>query len=399
MIKISKIAANMKSSATLDVAAKAKKMRAQGKDVISFATGEPDFDTPLAIREAGKQAIDQGLTRYTPSSGIPELKAAVRDKLARDNSLEYEEDEITITCGAKHAIYNALQAIVDPGDEVIVVAPYWVSYPEQVRLAGGTPVIVETDAQNAFRTSALEIENAITKRTAAIILNYPSNPAGSTYSKEELAELGEVLVKHKVAIISDEIYEKLIFGESKHVSIAKACPACKDFTIVVNGVSKSYAMTGWRMGWACGPSNVISKMSTLCGQQISGIPAFVQRACIEALEGPQDEVKRMRDEFARRRDIMFEKLKIIPGIKCHLPDGTFYLFPNMSHYMGKSYGDRKIADANELAQYLLDDAHIATVSGEPFGAPNHVRLSFATSRERIEEGMARLANSLAKVRS
>ncbi len=396
-MKISKLAAGMTPSATLAMAAKAKKMCAQGKDVISFATGEPDFSTPVSISEACKRAIDEGHTRYTPSSGLYELKAAVREKLLRDNSLEYNDDEITITCGAKHAIYNALQAIVDPGDEVIVIAPYWVSFPAQVRLAGGTPVIVHTDAQNKFKTDAEAVKRALTPRTAAIILNYPSNPAGSTYSEEDLAKLGKVLVEHGVAIISDEIYEKIIYGNISHTSIAKAYPPCKDFTIVVNGVSKAYAMTGWRMGFAAGPGQVISKMSALCGQQITGIAGFIQQACVVAFNGPQDEVARMREEFAKRRDIMLEKLMSIPKIECHVPDGTFYLFPNIRHYIGKSSGNKKISSATELAEYLLEDACIATVSGEAFGAPDHIRLSFATSQDRIREGMDRLADSLSRL--
>jgi len=394
MIEISKRAKEMAPSATIAMATRAKQMRAEGIDVISFAAGEPDFDTPEAIREAAKRGIDEGLTRYSPSAGMPELRAAIREKLKRDNGLDYAEDEITVSCGAKHAIYNAIQVVANPGDEVIVPAPYWVSYPEQVKLAGATPVIVKADPKNDFKLRASDIEPAITDRTRAIILNYPSNPTGSTYSEGELRAIGEVLARRGVAIISDEIYEKLVYGGEPHCSIAKACPSCKPLTIVVNGVSKAYAMTGWRMGFAAGPKGVISKMSSLSGQQLTGIPCFVQKACVAALNGPQDEVERMRREFMKRRDLMHERLRAIPGIECRMPDGAFYLFPYVGGYFGKGSGGRKIGDSSELAGYLLDEAHIAVVSGDPFGAPGHIRLSYATSRDKIEEGVKRLGRAL-----
>jgi len=394
MIKISKRLQAIKPSATLAMNAKAREMRAQGVDVISFAAGEPDFDTPANIREAGKRAIDEGLTRYTPSSGMPELKEAIAAKLERDNRLEYSADEITVSCGAKHAIYNALQAAIDPGDEVIVPAPYWVSYPDQVALAGGTTVTLPTYATTGFRITPEQLDKAIGGKTRAIILNYPSNPTGSTYSAEELKALGELLAEKGILIISDEIYEKLLFNGGTHVSIAAAHPPCRENTVVVGGVSKSYAMTGWRMGFAAGPAEIISRMSMLAGQQISGIPGFVQKACLEALGGPQEEVARMRDEFKRRRDLMIERLATIEGVRCHVPDGTFYLFPHVDEHLGKSSGGRQIETSLDLADYLLEVAHIATVAGEPFGAPGHLRLSFATSTENIEEGTARLAEAL-----
>jgi aspartate aminotransferase len=396
-MKISKRAQEMTPSATIAMATKAKQMRADGIDVISFAAGEPDFDTPQAIREAAKGGIDEGLTRYPPSAGIPELRSAIREKLMRDNGLDYAEDEITVTCGAKHAIYNALQVMVDPGDEVIIPAPYWVSYPEQVKLAAATPVIAKTDPRNEFKISPADLEGAITDRTRAIILNYPSNPTGSTYSKDELRQIGEVLVGHGVAIISDEIYEKLVYDGETHCSIASACPATKPLAVIANGVSKAYAMTGWRMGFAAGPKNIIAKMSSLAGQQLTGIPGFVQKACVEAFAGPQDEVARMREEFAKRRGIMHERLMAIEGISCRMPKGAFYLFPDMSAYLGKKAGDRKIESSTDLAGYLLEKAHIATVSGDPFGAPGHIRLSYATSRDKIEEGVKRMARALSEL--
>ncbi len=397
MMRISERAKMMKPSATLAMSAKAAKMRADGVDVISLATGEPDFDTPKSIREAGKRGIDEGLTRYTPTSGIPALKAAIREKLSRDNGLEYSDGEVTVTCGAKQAIYNALQVLVDPGDEVIVPAPYWVSYPEQVKLAGGEPVILPTDSKGAFKITPSDLEAAMTDRTRAIILNYPSNPTGSTYSRDELGRIGELCVRHGVAIISDEIYEKLLYGGKAHTSIASAHPPCKGIAIVINGVSKTYAMTGWRMGYAAGPGDVIAKMSSLAGQQTSNIPGFIQKACIEALTGPQDEVARMREEFRMRRDLMHELVSAIEGVRSNLPDGAFYLFPDVSGCFGKSGGGRAVGNSDEMAEYLLDEAHVAVVSGDPFGAPGHIRLSYATSREKIEEGVKRLNRALSEL--
>lgn len=397
MLPISKRAQKLAPSETLAMAAKARELKAKGIDVVSFATGEPDFDTPSFVKASAKKALDDGLTKYTPSAGIPELRKAIKSKFKSDNGLDYAEDEICVTCGAKQAIYNALQVLLGDGDEAIVVAPYWVSYPEQVRLAGAAPVIVPTTAKSFFKLTPASLEAAITPRTRAIILNTPSNPTGSAYTRGELAALGEILARHGVAIISDEIYEKLVYGEFRHVSIAAACPAARDLTITVNGVSKAYAMTGWRMGYAAGPREVISKMTTLLGQQITGIPGFVQRACVDALTGPQEEIERMRKEFAARRDLMLELLLSIPEIRCHVPEGAFYLLPNIEAYLGRKWNGRAIADATELAGYLLDEAHIATVSGDPFGIPGYIRFSYATSRENIEEGARRLKDALLKL--
>jgi len=398
MLSISKRAMSLAPSETLAMAAKARELKASGVDVISFATGEPDFDTPAFIKAAARKALDDGITKYTPSAGIPELREAIKAKLKKDNGLDYAKEEICVTCGAKQAIYNALQVLLDEGDEAIVVAPYWVSYPEQVRLAGGTPVVIRTSAENSFKLTPRELEEAITPKTRAIILNTPSNPTGSAYSREELAKLGDILAQHGVAIISDEIYEKLVYGGFRHVSVAAACPAAKDVTITINGVSKAYAMTGWRMGYAAGPREVISKMTTLLGQQITGIPGFVQRACVEAMTGPQEEIENMRKEFAARRDMMLERMLSIQDIACHVPEGAFYLLPNVEAYLGRDHGGRKIAGANELASYLLEEAHIATVSGDPFGIPGHIRFSYAASRQNIEEGTRRLKDALLKLK-
>jgi len=397
MIKLSQRAQQMKPSATLGMAAKARKLKAEGVDVISFAVGEPDFDTPLRIREAGKKGIDEGLTRYTPSEGIPELRSAVREKLARDNGLTYADGEVVVTCGAKQAIYNALQVILDPGDEVIIPAPYWVSYPDQVLLAGGRPITLATDEADSFRVRPEQLAGAINARTRAVILNYPSNPTGSSYGADELKELGEVFADKKIVVISDEVYEKLLYTGGRHTSIAEACPACRPYAIVVNGVSKTYAMTGWRMGYAAGPGEVTSKIAEITSQQNSGIPGFVQKACVEALSGPQDDVEKMRLEFKARRDLMLESLASIKGLRCHVPDGAFYLLPNVEAWLGKAWKGKKIADADGLAMYLLEEGHVATVGGDPFGAPGFLRLSYATSRAKIEEGVARLSKALSRL--
>ena len=397
MLPITKRAEKLAPSETLAMAARARELRARGVDVISFATGEPDFDTPSFIKASAKKALDEGLTKYTPSAGTPELKGAIKEKLKRDNGLDYSAEEICVTCGAKQAIYNALQVLVEEGDEVLVPAPYWVSYPEQVKLAGGVPVVVPTDSSSRFKVSPAALEKAITPRTRAIILNTPSNPTGSAYRREELSAIGDLLSRHGVAIISDEIYEKLVYGDFRHVSMAAACPAAKELTITVNGVSKAYAMTGWRMGYAAGPRHVISKMTVILGQQITGIPGFVQKACAEALSGPQEEIERMRSEFAARRDLMLERLLAIPGLSCHVPEGAFYLLPNVEAFLGRRAGGIELPDATALATHLLDEAHIATVSGDPFGIPGHIRFSYATSRENIEEGAKRLKEALRKL--
>jgi len=286
---------------------------------------------------------------------------------------------------------------VDPGDEVIVPAPYWVSYPDQVLLAAGRPVILATSEADSFRVKPDKLAGAITPRTRAVILNYPSNPTGSSYSAEEIRQLGEVIADRKIAVISDEVYEKLLYTGERHTSIAEACPRCKEYTIVVNGVSKSYAMTGWRMGYAAGPRDVISKIAEITGQQNTGIPGFVQKACVEAIRGPQDEVERMRQEFKARRDLMLEALASIRGMRCHVPDGAFYLLPGVEAWIGKSWNGNRIPDADTLAEYLLEEAHVATVGGDPFGAPGFLRLSYATSRQKIEEGVARLSKALSRL--
>ncbi|HQG12820.1 MAG TPA: pyridoxal phosphate-dependent aminotransferase [bacterium] len=391
-IKISKRAQHMGQSASLAMSSEAKKMRDEGIDVISFATGEPDFATPQNISNSSIIAIEKGLTKYPPSAGLPELRNAIAVKLKRENSLFYDPSQIAVTCGGKHAIYNALQVILDPGDEVVIPAPFWVSYPDQVKLADGKPVIVETGPETSYKITLPMLKQAITDKTRAFILNSPSNPTGNAYAESELREIGNFLADRGIVIISDEIYEKLVYDNFTHTSIAAAAPACKDLTILVNGVAKAYAMTGWRMGYAAGPKEIIAKMITMTGQQITGIPPFVQMACVEALEGPQDEIGRMKEEFKKRRDYMLSRMIEIPRLHCEKPQGAFYLFPDISAYLGKSNG---IKTSDDLAMHLLKNAHIATVSGASFGAPMNIRFSYATSMKNIEEGMNRFSKALA----
>ncbi len=399
MTILSKRAMEMKPSATLAMAAKAAAMRADGIDIISFATGEPDFTTPVSICDVAKSAMDEGLFHYTPSAGIPELKKAICNKLIRDNDLEYGANEVTVTSGAKQAIFNALQVMIDSGDEVIIPAPYWVSYPTQVKLAGGKPIIIPSSADIGFKLTPDKLRENITSRTKAIILCSPSNPSGSAYSRDELLALGEIIAEHDIMVISDEIYEKLIYDNFKHISIAEACPKLRDRVLIINGVSKAYAMTGWRMGFAAGPAKIISKMTMLAGQQTTCLPAFIQRACAAALDGvADDEIESMRVEFSKRRDLMLEKLEKIEGVSANTPEGAFYIFPDVATYFGKKFGDRAIENANDLSELLLEEGRIAVVSGIPFGAPDHIRLSYATSEEKIVTGMERLSGILEQLK-
>lgn len=395
-MNLSKRAKKLTPSATLGMAAEAQRMRAEGIDVISFSTGEPDFDTPSYIKDAAKASLDRGCTKYAPPAGMPALREAIVRKLERDNGLAYTSQEISVTSGAKQAIANALLALVDPGDEVIVPAPYWVSYPPQVLLAGGEPVIVDT-TKTGMKITPETLASAITGRTKALIFNSPSNPTGVVYSRDELAAIARVCVEKNVIVISDEIYEYLIYADEGHVSIVDADERMRPLTIIVNGVSKGYAMTGWRLGWAAGPQEVISKMSQLAGQQTTSPTSFVQEAAVVALDGPRDEVARMAGEFCARRDRMHALLRDIPGVSCHVPEGAFYHFPDMRAFMGKKCGGVEIDNDIALARALLTEAHVATVAGSSFGAPGFLRFSFAASTDMIDEGMRRVRKVLCEI--
>lgn len=377
-------------SATMAMDAAAKEMLRQGIDVISFGVGEPDFDTPDNVKAAAIKAIEEGRTKYTPASGIHELKVAIQQKLARDNQLEYGIDQISVNVGAKHALYNITQVLCDPGDEVIIPAPYWVSYVEQVRVTGATPVIVETTEENGFRVTADQLREAITPRTKAIMLNSPSNPTGAVYRREHLEAIAEVAVEKGIAVISDEIYEPFIYGGAKHISIAQLGPEIKALTLVVNGVSKSHAMTGWRIGFVAGDARVIKAINSLQSHSTSNPTSIAQWAAVEALTGPQEPVAQMVAEFAKRREYLVERLRALPGVECAMPEGAFYAFPRVTAAFGKTYGDRKIENSADLCQLLLEEAHVSIVPGSAFGAEGFVRISYATSMANLEKGLDRI---------
>jgi aspartate aminotransferase len=394
---IAKRASAVKPSPTLATAAKAKAMKAQGIDVVDFGVGEPDFDTPENVKEAAKRAIQAGFTKYTPASGTDELKEAIVEKFKKDNGLSYERSQILISCGAKHSLYNIAEALFDPGDEVIIPSPYWVSYPDQVILNDATPIIVETTEDERFKLSAKKLENAVTHKTKAVVLNSPSNPTGLAYDKKTLEEIAAVAVKHKLYVISDEIYEKLIYDGFQHFSIASLGPEIKDLTIVVNGVSKSHAMTGWRIGYAAGPQDVITAMANIQSQCTSNPTSISQKAAVEALRGPQDFIQVMISEFDKRRKYMVERLNRITGMSCLMPVGAFYAFPRVSPLFGKSVNGKLIRNSSDLAAYLLEEAKVALVSGDAFGADAYMRLSYATSMEIIVKGLDRIELAVNKL--
>ena len=395
---IAKRAQSIKPSPTLATAAKAKAMKAQGIDVVDFGVGEPDFDTPENVKQAGIKAIQSGFTKYTPAGGTDELKEAVIEKFKRDNNLTYEKSQILISCGAKHSLYNIAEALFDPGDEVIIPSPYWVSYPDQVLLNDATPVIVETTEAEGFKLSAQKLEKAITKKTKALVLNSPSNPTGLAYDKKTLEEIAAIAVKHGIYVISDEIYEKLLYDGFTHFSIASLNPEIKGLTIVVNGVSKSHSMTGWRIGYAAGPKEVITAMANIQSQSTSNPCSISQKAALEALRGPQDFIKTMNVEFDKRRKYMVERLNKIPGISCLMPVGAFYAFPNVAGLYGKSIQGKTIKNSSDFAAYLLEEAKVALVSGDAFGADPYIRLSYATSLENIQKGLDRIEKAVSALR-
>ena len=383
-------------SPTLAIDAKAKALKAQGVDVVGFGAGEPDFDTPANIREAGKKAIDAGFTRYMPVGGADDLKDAIIAKMKRDHGLEYTRDEISVACGAKHTLYNISQALIQEGDEVIIPGPYWVSYPDQIKLAGGTPVFIMADESTGFKITPAQLEKAITAKTKYLILNSPCNPTGSTYSKEELAALGEVLLKHEqVLVVADDIYERLIYDGLTFYNIAQVVPALKNRTIVVNGVSKTYAMTGWRIGYACGPKELMAAMTKMQSQSTSNATSIAQKASVEALNGSQDAVDAMCVEFEKRRTYIVERLNAMPGVTCFKSNGAFYVFPNFSGCYGKTTpAGKKIESSSDFAAYLLEDAKVALVPGVAFGDDRYARLSYAISMENIKKGMDRIEEAI-----
>ncbi|OGW00897.1 MAG: aspartate aminotransferase [Nitrospinae bacterium RIFCSPLOWO2_02_FULL_39_110] len=397
-MRLAERVSRIKPSATLEIVAKAAAMKSEGIDIIGFGAGEPDFDTPENVKKAAIEALKKGYTKYTPVSGINSLKDAIIAKLQRENGLTYNRDEIIVSCGAKHSLYNIAQAMFEEGMEVIIPSPYWVSYPELIHLAGATPVIVNTSEEEDFLLTSEKFERAITKRTKALILNYPSNPTGATYDLERLEEIARIAVKHDIYIISDEVYEKLIYTDLRHISIASLGEEIKELTILVNGLSKTYSMTGWRLGYTAGQKTLITAMNNIQSQSTSNPTSFAQYGGIEALNGKQDDVFKMVEEFKKRRDYIVRRLNMMRGISCFNPSGTFYVFPKISYYYGKNFKGHTIRNSMEMTEYLLKEGHVAVVPGAAFGADNYLRLSFATSMKNIEGGLNMIEDALDRLK-
>lgn len=398
MKAISKIAASVSPSATLAVNALAKKMRAEGKDVIGFGTGEPDFATPDRICYAGIRAICNGQTKYTPAAGTISLRKAICERLKADYNLAYDETQVVVASGAKHSVYLALAVLVDPGDEVILPAPYWVSYYEMIRLVGGTPVVVTAGEDQNFKITAEQLEAAITEKTKAVMINNPSNPTGAIYTKEELQALADVCVRHDLFIIADEIYDKLIYDGASFTSIPTLGEEIKAHTILINGVSKTYSMTGWRVGYAAAEKPIASAMSSYASHSTGAPATMAQDAAQEALEGPQDEVETMRQVFEQRRNYLVSRMNSMDGVSCLVPNGAFYVMMNLEQLFGKTIDGELIETADDFARLFLEKSMVAVVSCTAFGAPSFVRWSYATSMENIQKGMDRLEQFLVKVK-
>lgn len=396
-MKLSARAERLQPSATLTITAKAKALKSQGVDVIGFGAGEPDFDSPLHVKEAAIRAINEGMTKYTGVGGIDELKEAIIQRLKEDHNLEYEKSEIITSVGAKHTLYNVTQVLLDSGDEVIVPAPYWVSYPEQIRLAEATPVILDTKESEGFKITPEALKQHINSNTKALILNYPSNPTGATYNEQELRAIVDVAMEAGLIIISDEIYEKIIYGDTKHIPVAALGEDIKKATILVNGVSKTYSMTGWRIGYAAGDKEVISAMSKLQGQSTSNPTSISQWASIAAFSGDHQIITDRTKEFEQRKNYIVEKLNDIPEINCFDPQGAFYVFPNVSGCYNKEYDGKVIKDSLDFTEFILDEAKVAVVPGVAFGSDDHVRISYATSMDDIVKGIDRMTEAIKKL--
>ena len=384
-------------SATLAISAKARQLKAQGVDVIGFGAGEPDFDTPQNIKDAAIKALLEGDTKYGARSAKA-LNEAICKKLREDNGLEYSPSQILVSSGAKHSLYNAILTLCDPGDEVIIPSPYWVSYPEMVMLAGGVPVYIPTDESTGFRMTPDQLRSAVTPKTKLLILNSPSNPTGAVYAPSEIEEFAKIAVEFGFYVISDEIYEKMVYDGNQQVSIASFGDDIKKLTVVVNGFSKTYSMTGWRIGYAAAEREIIDGMAKIQDHSTSNPTSFALAGALEALTGPQDSVQMMMHEFARRRKIMVEGLNAIPGIVCPEPGGAFYAFPNVSSFYGKSYNGKPINGSDSFAEFLLEEAKVAVVPGSGFGADGNIRLSYAVSVEDIKKGIERIGDAVSKLK-
>jgi aspartate aminotransferase len=387
-VKLSNRVQAVKPSPTLAITARANELRAAGRDVIGLGAGEPDFGTPDHIKQAGIQAINDGKTRYTAVDGTPELKRAIIDKFKRENDLEYKPEQILVSCGGKQSFYNMAQALLDPGDEVVIPSPYWVSYPDMSLLAGGVPVFIQAKAEQRFKISPAQLAGAINEKTKLVVINSPSNPTGMAYSRDELAALGEVLREHpRVIIATDDMYEHIRWEDDAFVNIVNACPDLYNRTLVLNGVSKAYAMTGWRIGYAGGPAEIIKSMKKVQSQSTSNPTSISQAAAVAALEGPQDCIKTMLAAFKQRHDYVVERLNGMPGIECLPTDGTFYCFPKMEEAIKRIEG---VHNDLELSEYLINKAEVALVPGSAFGLSGHVRISIATSMENLTKALDRI---------
>lgn len=396
MIKLSENTQRIEESATMAISARAKAMKKAGEDVIALAAGEPDFDTPVHIVAAAKQALDEGFTRYTPASGMPELRAAWAEQVGQKRDVTYQPNQLIVTAGGKQAIFNIIYALVNPRDEVIIPAPYWVSYPEQVRAMGATPVILETSSEQGFKVGRQALREAITDRTRLLILNSPSNPTGCVYTRDELLALAEVLVEKRIPVLSDEVYDELVYGQ-EFTSIASLGEEIYKLTIVSGAVSKTYAMTGWRIGYAAGPAEVIAAAGRLQSHSTSGPNSIAQKAALAATTGDQSTVEAMRQEFDRRRQTMLQRLQAMPDITCPEPYGAFYAFPRVSAYYGRRYDGEVVDGSMAFSRLLLEHEKVATVPGFAFGNDDHIRLSYATGMAQIAEALDRMERFLSRL--
>jgi aspartate aminotransferase len=387
----------IKPSVTLAIAAKAGKLRSEGIDVINFSAGEPDFDTPDRIKAAAIEALKKGMTKYTDVRGIEPLRQAIARKYLTEYGLRYQLTEVLVSCGAKHSLYNLFQAVVNPGDEVLVPAPYWVSYADMAVLAGGVPKIIQTSEATGFRINAQQLVQALSPRTRVFVLNSPSNPTGASYERTELMAIAQVLEKHTCFIVTDDIYEKIVYDGFNIHNLVALAPSLRDRIVIVNGVSKSYAMTGWRIGYALGSADIIAAAAKIQSQSTSNPTSIAQAAALEAIQGPQEEVAMMVSEFAKRRNVVVERLNAISGVKCLKPQGAFYVFPDITALIGKKGNGKKMASPCDIADYLLEEAKVAVVPGEDFGSNAHIRISYATSLENIEEGCRRMRDAFTKI--
>jgi len=397
MTKLAERTSLIKPSVTLAIAAKAGKLRAEGVDVVNFSAGEPDFDTPEHIKAAAIEALRKGMTKYTDVKGIEPLREAIAQKYQKEYCLSYRKEDVIVSCGAKHSIYNLLQAVVNPGDEVLVPAPYWVSYSDMALLAGGAPKLIPTTEATGFRIKPEQLQAALTPKTRVFFLNSPCNPTGSCYNRDELLAIVAILEKHDCLIFADDIYEKIIYDGFEIHNLVALCPALRERTLIINGVSKTYAMTGWRIGYAIGPSHVIAASGKIQSQSTSNPTSIAQAAALEAIRGPQDTVAMMVKEFHKRRDVIVDRLNTVPGIRCLKPQGAFYVFPNIAGLLGKTGNGKYLASPCDVADYLLDEAKVAGVPGEDFGSHEHIRFSYATSLADIETGCARIRDAVAKL--